>query len=303
LAGGTGVLYIETHGGYGNIASVFASSRAVLAGWMGLTEDMYIGEDLYDHYCVYVRKPWFIDEWQPELSDANGRAIVVLAACHSFDGAAGETSVLEAVGGRIGFGYLGEVFADNFKTDMITLFGRMNGTADQNLKRTAEKAYGEEKEYPHGFRMRGEGLTTLCPATAPNESGSLDVTPKGYTQIVVGQGRINFDTYCDCDPIKFPADEALTHVVAEGGVCEVNNFRWVKDDLGRSRSIYFNYNGSVECVEPKFKVTMTAHADKIEALDGGGQKLDGDRVAPNGNRDDPAADNVIWTFEYHKPPE
>lgn len=148
----------------------------------------------------------------------------------------------------------------------------MNGTLAETEKRKAGLAYDGGAGYEASLAMAGEDDTTRCPAPESWE-------PEGEGAGQAGTGEIIFDTHRDS---ARQASSALTREIIKGEIT-VNNFRWNNNDY----ELKFDHNTN-DCDED-YEVKMIAVANYVKAKDGG-QKLDGDRRAPN-------AHNKDWTFE------
>lgn len=141
------------------------------------------------------------------------------------------------------------------------------------MKRTAGKAYGDGSDY-NDILMHGNGdnthkWTTLCPA--PNA-----VFPTAAPGNRKGAGCIIFDTYMNDD---ISADEAVTKAA---GAMPVSTRRWFgnPDAIPYLVSFDFDKRGGGTA-------TMRANADKCRSCENhteGGRYMDGNRVAPNGDK-------------------
>lgn len=282
-----GIGFVSSHGGKRFVVAVAVgttkSQKSLANAWRFRpgSDHRAIRVDWWNTMGVYtcdVRNHWFRRNWYGTFN-AN-RSIVVIESCKS---AAGWKSVVKSCGGRIGFGYPDGVANSDGVHNNALLFGRMNGTLCEALKRRAGDAYAAGDFY-RGFRRTGNDDTTLCPSVMNDEEGKVRVRPVGSGAGRSGTGWVLFDTFCDT---SVPAEEALTYEVKKGKVT-ISNRRWGANEL----VIFFDYYA--DCIT-HYVVEMTAHGDKVRAEGGGELYLDGgtpekEGVAPNG-------DSFIWTFE------
>ena len=276
-----GVTYVDSHGGSYFVHAAYSTDKSVLfdetsgGGWADKDGDkvldpnmVVVGSEQDGWWGVVVLEDWYSDHWKADHN--THKAIVLISTCQS--NAAPAPTILENCGGRTGFGY--SACAPTSAGDMENLFGRMDGTLPpgaQGTKRKAGDAFaaGSFSTY---FTMRGEEDTTLCPA--PAEWG-----PKGTGAGASGMGYIEFDTHCTT---THAATSALTCTIDSGDIT-ISNIQWASD-----YRLTFNYTATT-CNED-YKVTVTAVAAHVLGSTGGSQKLDGSKVAPNG-------DNKTWSFE------
>lgn len=268
-----GVLFVHSHGNDGFFDGIFVdeNSQQVALDWADGDAGLFVQKNLIRKYWfVGVQGTWLSNNWKNTLSNNNNRAIVVLESCTS-------SSLLDDVGGRIGFGYTGTVTAATGASDFDIFFDRMNGIDDDATKRKAGEAYDaggwtDGSTFTKYVEQAAYNDTTLCPAPLKTDGYS----PVGEVGCE-GGGWIALDTHCD-NTVR--ADQALTFQVT--GNCNITDVGWVDDDR-----IIFSFDGTGQ-----FTVTVTAHANLIKAKSCT-QQMDGNRVAPN-------EDDLVWQF-YHNP--
>lgn len=152
--------------------------------------------------------------------------------------------------------------------DVPNIFDAMN---DRGCRSSATAYYyyknNNNTEWNHGKIQISGGNSILAPAP-------LAVYPEGSGAGSDGTGYIIFDANMDTE---IDASSALTYYVWQGDLT-LDNFHWKNNHC-----IEFDYHDGSE----NFCVTITAHYDLLYS--DGGQMLDGDCYAPNGQ-------DKVWDF-------
>jgi len=134
--------------------------------------------------------------------------------------------------------------------------------------------------------MIGNGWTTLCPATAGDHNKTeFAVFPVGSVGSRKGWGGIIFDTYMDV------SSWANLAVYKQIGTCVINDRIWFGNEIGKF-GIGFpfdNTTGGYADMRANARLCRNAPAGLNRALDGNG-------IAPNGDVQPPANDDVTWSF-------
>lgn len=271
------MLSIHCHGNIGYFCAVYLKDSAAVSSWRGTENYMETvqsgsviwGDPPYHPYYARVLKQWPWENWNSLLTQS--QAIVFVNSCDGNAKVDG-TSFLTCCGGGVGFGYPGDTYWGNRVDNNNELLPRMNGTKDGGAHRKAGEAYDNMPFHYDNLEMEGYPDITLCPAyEAKYPTGEVGQSGTGYFQV---------DTYCH-DSVS--ADQVLTFQIT--GQVTISNLHWVGGD--QVNQIEFDWNGA-----GYWSVTVTAHAEEFHswgAATGSHHRMDGDRVAPNG-------DDVVWTF-------
>jgi len=281
-----GIYTIVSHGETGGHHAVYAAYSAAglsaisnwCAGETGITIDPWDPDPtdtnwLVGCYVARVSSAWLSANWKSAMN-AN-RAISFWSICFSAasNSVTGEDSVKECAGGRWRVGYINTTSESEVEIVNERILTRMNGNADNARKRTAGEAYENGNGYTNNVKMDGNDWTTLCPAPLADNAVFPDITAENRK----GWGCIIFDTYMSQ---SYSANDAL---LKQNG-CPTSNHRWFGNADGKyGLSFDFDKTGGAA-------TTMRGVADKcLNDGNGGGRKLDGDRVKPN-------EDNRDWSF-------
>ena len=287
---GTGILEVTAHGQTGSILAVAFSTKAAAKQWMEAGTGpanmklYHFTRPTTDAWTVEVSSQWFITNWQAQ-SNAS-KLIAFITGC---EGAAtstkNPTSVVTAVGGRVGFSPNHVIQFAFAAGKAIQILKNMNGTVPTTAPgsaRSAAAAYSNADPMGSDLTMVGNGATTLCPAVAYPYQGN--VSPTGVTSNSnYGTGQIVFDTHLRTTGVDPSA--ALTWRVTSGTVT-LSNFQWTND-----YTITFIYTANEG---GSFGVEMTAHANLIVPSNHGGQQLDGGGLTSGGVA--PNMVDFVWYF-------
>jgi len=295
-----GVLLVHSHGGVRSsasfVAAAYSKDETVLfnpagGGWADSDSNgsvdfgMFVAEStaISGQHYVGITRTWFENSWF-RLQD--NMTIAVISACDSAKYYQESYSILDALNTQAAFGYRDCVLVADMGPDVSRLFGLMNGNLGSGNCRKAGDAYaaGGYSEY---FLMIGSTDSTLCPAPAdfnPGNDGSGGP---------VGTAYINLDSFIEG---VGPVGDSVLKVDVSQGNCEISDKKFEpsqssEDPLNRSRQVRFTYKYKGDLCNPAYTITVTAKAAGIKAWGGGGQQMDGDKSAPNG-------DDVTWSFHY-----
>jgi len=256
-----GALHVICHGEVGLHYAVYADTLDACVQWIGDEEDMEAVDHPQWGPGVAVSSSWLRNNFSATLN--TNRAITHWAICRSATAGLGR-SVKEAAGGRWCIGYRNVTSMIECLNTARRLLKRMNGTWENGTLRTVGEAWAAGA-FSDNVRMDGNKWTTLCPVPIEQNATWPDSDP-GERH---GWGCIIFDTYMD-DTAS--AEDAL--VCTSGG--PISDQSWCGDTGYGKFVLGFNYDNT-----SGGGASLKAVADYC--TDHGGKKMDGDRVADNGD--------------------
>jgi hypothetical protein len=195
---------LQYKGGY---PAYYSDSQQRCIDWMGGETGMEVvlAWSYPDtRYCVVVHGSWFASASSNWASNLNARNAIVHWA------AGGSQAYSEAGGGRVRIAYVGAAGVSACDVVTTEVLKRMDGTYDNGLHRTVDKAWtaaSEQPNWPPNVSVAGNFYTTLCPAVVtPNGTWPQSrPTDPGYYG-----GAIIFDTVMDPPNDDAPATNALS---------------------------------------------------------------------------------------------
>ncbi|HOE05174.1 MAG TPA: PKD domain-containing protein [Bacteroidales bacterium] len=280
MASGSGIVYFHAHGNQeGYILVQSASDSESLRQWCNndlsyvtirAFSDKPVGwNENYPYFGAFVNYTFFQEFWKVPLTES--KAIVLISTCY---GAIG--NLLESYGGGFTMAYPGEtawnygtIFPSGVSYNLKHLLLRMNGSINNGNSRYSVVAFESIPNPADNVSIHSNYSITLCPSTKTIFPANNSIVPSAVTQ-----GYFEIDTWCDA---TIPANQALTFSTT--GNIQINantGVYWENGTSGKSNKIIYEWTGT------QGSVTVHVHTDKIVAYGGGGQRLDFDRVAPNG---------------------
>jgi hypothetical protein len=280
----SGAFTVISHGRPGKHLIVYApgtpAGKAACETWRNGDTNLIVEYYVNVMSCVVADSSWLAANFKTSLD--NNEAIAVWSICYS----AATTdelgnpavSVKEAAGGRWRVGY--ELPTDATEAENVNhaFFGRMNGVIADGSLRTAGEAYADPAaDYRRigptvgSVKMDGNAWTTLCPAPLLQTPFYPATSAAGQ---VKGWGCFLLDTYLD---VAVPAGEAMLEPLT----ADCSGFRWLATPSG-GHGLGFNF----EKQSSGFGGSLLIDAEKVRNAGVDGRKMDGNRIAPNG---DPAS--------------
>jgi hypothetical protein len=289
-----GAFTVISHGNPGEHLIVYApwtpTGRDACELWRTGDTNLIVRE--YPNWCyaVAANSNWLTSNFKGSAD--KGNALTVLSICYSaatvdpYGNSA--VAVKEAAGGRWRVGYALSVCMSEAADVNNELLGRMNGTIANGGLRTAGDAHtdpgvdyqrigiygyddnddGAVDRQTGSVRMNGDAWTTLCPAplkqTPFYPAASVAKQSKGW-------GCFLLDTYLN---IAVPAGEAALEPWTDA----CSGFRWLAAPEGGGCGLGFYFEN------PRGEGSLLLiDAGKVRNAGTEGRKMDGDRVAPNGD--------------------